>query len=62
VADQRSPVEAALLEWQVSVNDTRADYQQLRPASEAMRDATAGNVATVLTQIIAQVPAKVRLF
>jgi hypothetical protein len=62
VADHQAPVEAALLEWQVSVNDTRADYTQLRTAAETMRDATAQNVATVLTQIIAQVPAKTRLF
>lgn len=62
VVDAQASVEAALLEWQVSVNDTRADYTQLRTASEAMRDATAVNVAATLAAIIAQVPAKKRLY
>lgn len=62
VANAQVAVEAALLEWEVSVDDTRADYTQLRTASEAMRDATAQNVAATLTAIIAQVPAKTRLY
>lgn len=62
VADHQAVVEAALLEWSVSVDDTRADYQLLRTASEAMRDATAGNVSTTLTQILSQVSEQTRLF
>lgn len=62
VADHQAAVEAALLEWQVSVDDTQADYNLLRSAAEAMRDATAANVLNTLTQILIQVPAKTRLW
>ena len=62
IADIQSVVESALLEWEVSVADTRADWQQLADASEALRDATSANVGSVLDGIIAQVPAKTRLF
>ena len=62
VADNQSAVTAALVDWQVSVEDTTADYTQLRSAAEAMRDATAGNVLATLTAILAQVPAKTLLW
>lgn len=62
VADAQTAVETALLEWQVSINDTRANYTQLRTAAEAMRDATVANVLTTLTQILTNVPAKTRLW
>ena len=62
IADHQAVVEAALLEWQVSVEETTADWDQLRAASEAIRDATPANIGSVLSGIIAQVPAKTRLF
>lgn len=62
VADNQTAVETALAEWEVSIADTTADYTQLRDAAVAMRDATVGNVSNTLTQILAQVPAKTRLW
>src|SRR5690606_14298141 len=62
LADHRAAVEAALLEWSIPVNDTRGDYNQLRQAAEAMRDATAANVAATLAQILTQVTPKTRLW
>lgn len=62
IASHQAAVEAALVDWGVSVPDTQADYTQLRTAAVAMRDCTTGNVATTMTQILSGVPAKVRLF
>lgn len=62
IADHQAAVEAALLEWEVSVADTTADWGQLRDASEALRDATASNIGSVINGIISQVPSKTRLF
>lgn len=62
LADHQAAVEAALLEWSVPVQDTRDDYNLLRTAAEAMRDATAANVSATLTQILSQVPAKTRIW
>ena len=62
IATHQSAVETALTNWSVSVPDTTADYQELRSAAEAMRDATPTNISATLTQIIAQVPEAARLF
>lgn len=62
VADNQAAVESALVDWSVDVNATRADYTQLRDAANAMVAATPTNVNATLDAIIAQVPAKTRLF
>lgn len=62
IASNQTAVENALVDWGVSVPDTTADYQLLRDAAIAMRDATNGNVSATLTQILTQVPAKTRLW
>lgn len=62
VANHQAAVEAALTDWSVDVGDTQAEYALLRNAAEALRDATVGNVTATLTQIIANVLSKTRLY
>lgn len=62
IANKQAECEAALTDWNVSVPAMTAEYTLLRDAAIAMRDCTVGNVAATLTQIIAQVTPKTRLF
>lgn len=62
IADNQARVKEALSVWSVSVAETEADYNQLRQAADAMKNATAANIQATLSGILSQVPEKVRLF